>query len=88
VLNCEEFQGLINKDKACLRKFARQSRLVNKLPGKHRSAYEEGLSVYQTDSAQYPLWEYYYRCRLMQDFVSGMTDQYALDEYQSLMVAN
>lgn len=28
--------------------------------------------------------EYYLRCRLLQDHISGMTDQFALDEYQTL----
>ncbi|MGK0516700.1 MAG: dGTPase, partial [Gammaproteobacteria bacterium] len=26
------------------------------------------------------------RCRLIQDYISGMTDQFAYDEYRSLMV--
>lgn len=29
-------------------------------------------------------WEFYYRCRMLQDFVSGMTDQHAQDEYRAL----
>ncbi len=29
--------------------------------------------------------EYYYRCRLLQDYISGMTDLYAWDEYRRLM---
>jgi dGTPase len=87
-LSCEDFQGLVVKDKKISRNFARQSRLVNKLPGKHRRAYEEGLAEQNPSPGDYPLWEYYYRCRLMQDFISGMTDQYALDEYQSLMVTD
>jgi dGTPase len=87
-LSGDDFQGLLAKDRDSVKKFARQSRLVNKLPGKHRRAYEDGLKGHKGNILEYPLWEYYYRCRLMQDFVSGMTDQYALDEYQSLMVTD
>ena len=44
------------------------------------------LSVnYRPDSPEFPLWEYYYRCRLLQDYISGMTDLYAWDEYRRLM---
>ena len=33
------------------------------------------------------VWEYYYRARLIQDYISGMTDLYAYDEYRRLMAA-
>ncbi|MFT5163052.1 MAG: dGTPase [Alteromonadaceae bacterium] len=83
------FQGLLNKDRDAIKHHGRESRLVNKLPGKHRKAYEEGLKNHsQRATGEYTLWANYYRCRLMQDFISGMTDQYALDEYQSLMVTD
>ena len=32
--------------------------------------------------------ERYYRCRLLQDYISGMTDQFAYDEYRSLNVSD
>lgn len=38
-----------------------------------------------SDSPEFPLWEYYYRCRLLQDYISGMIDLYAWDEYRRLM---
>ena len=88
-LSAAEFSGLMEKDRHGTKHLARESRLFNKLPGKHRKAYEEGLSEHQQKSAaELALWERYYRSRLMQDFISGMTDQYALDEYQSLMVTD
>ena len=34
---------------------------------------------------EFALMEYYYRCRLIQDYISGMTDLYAWDEYRRLM---
>ena len=36
------------------------------------------------DDISFTLMEYYYRCRLIQDHISGMTDQFALDEYSTL----
>lgn len=63
-----------------------ESRLARRLPNKHVSAYGEAMKQLNvTDSGQHKLWEGYYRCRLLQDMVSGMTDQYALDEYRQLL---
>jgi len=31
--------------------------------------------------------EFYYRARMIQDYISGMTDLYAYDEYRRLMAA-
>ena len=56
-----------------------ETRLFHKLPGKHLATYKRA-----TQAKQYP--EFYHRCRLLQDYISGMTDQYALDEYRLLMV--
>ncbi|MFT4930073.1 MAG: dGTPase [Phenylobacterium sp.] len=83
----EAFQGLLNKEWQHVKKHSRESRLANRLPGKHRRAYEDALKT-QASGAEYELWEIYYRSRLMLDFISGMTDQYALEQYQSLMVAS
>jgi dGTPase len=56
-----------------------ETRLFHKLPGKHLATYKRAI-----EANQYP--EFYHRCRLLQDYISGMTDQYALDEYRLLMV--
>lgn len=89
MLSGEDFRGLLQKDRDICKRLSRESRLINKLPGKHRKAYELGLNAYRQEAVEaWTLWEQYYRCRLMQDFISGMTDQYALDEYQSLMVSD
>ncbi len=58
-------------------------RLVKKLPGKHLRAY---LHAIHHDASEEL--EFYYRCRLLQDYISGMTDQYAYDEYRALMVVD
>lgn len=65
------------------------TRMCKKLPPKHLRAYKEALDPSSGNEARFPntrVMEYYYRCRLIQDLISGMTDQYALDEYRELMV--
>lgn len=67
-----------------------EQRLFNKLGKKHLSAYQNAINslVPGLSDSAYQLWERYYRCRLLQDYISGMTDQFAFDEYKSLMVTN
>jgi dGTPase len=60
-----------------------EKRLFKKLPSKHVRAYQNAIKTTFTDSE-----EYYYRCRLLQDYISGMTDQFAYDEYRALMVCD
>lgn len=54
--------------------------LTRRLPRQLLQAYLSAVA----ENAGEPLWEFYHRCRLMQDFVSGMTDQLAQDEYHTL----
>lgn len=61
-----------------------ESRLFKRLPNKHVKAYLEQRQNAPMDAE---VWELYCRCRLLQDMVSGMTDQFALDEFQTLSVA-
>lgn len=64
------------------------ARLCKKLPPKHLRAYKEALAPAAGNASRFPniqVMEFYYRCRLIQDLISGMTDQYALDEYRELM---
>lgn len=58
--------------------------LARRLPNQLIKAYHEALKNVVPGSAQWPLWEFYLRNRLLQDFVSGMTDQLAQDEYRAL----
>lgn len=58
-------------------------RLFKKLPNKHLRAYDNVIIENSTDED-----EYYYRCRLLQDYISGMTDQFAYDEYRALMISD
>ncbi|EGT4255746.1 dGTPase [Citrobacter amalonaticus] len=78
-----DFSELVEKER--LPRFPIESRLFQKLSTRHRLAYVEAVGKLRTDSTEYPLWEYYYRCRLIQDYISGMTDLYAWDEYRRLM---
>ena len=80
-LSAQDFMGLLEKEGSTMRRYSREARMANKLPGKHRRAYKKAVEA-DPDNRQT---EFYFRCRLMQDFVSGMTDQFALDEYQQLV---
>ena len=66
-----------------------ESRLFQRLPRKHLKAYQQLRdSAEELGAGQLPedIWEAYCRCRLLQDMISGMTDQFALDEYKTLAV--
>ncbi|RUO23978.1 dGTPase [Aliidiomarina minuta] len=81
-LSTDEFRQLTQGEG---RQLLLESRLYKRLPGKHQRAYllqitrkpEQVVADAQT-------WELYCRCRLLQDMVSGMTDQFALDEFNQL----
>ncbi|MCC5854169.1 MAG: dGTPase [Idiomarina sp.] len=78
VLTREQFTALAAGKRT---KLLVESRLFNRLPKKHVKAYVQLCQQSQCDD---DLWELYCRCRLLQDMVSGMTDQFALDEFQTL----
>ena len=61
---------------------AQQQRLAHRLPNKHLAAYQLAVAEIAPDDNALEL---YYRCRLLQDFISGMTDHFAFDEYQTLV---
>jgi dGTPase len=82
-LSLSDFNELVEKER--LRHLPIESRLFHKLSTRHRLAYVEAVNKIPRDAAEYPLMEYYYRCRLIQDYISGMTDLYAWDEYRRLM---
>lgn len=83
-LSYEDFTTLINDD--YLPKHPIETRLFHKLSGKQRRAYQYKMrSLTIEHKYQRLLWERYYRSRLLQDYISGMTDLYAWDEYRRLM---
>ncbi len=66
-----------------------ESRLFNRLGNKYVKAYQVAVQARaESHPEAQPLWELYHRCRLIQDHVSGMTDQFAFDEYKTLTVSN
>lgn len=59
--------------------------LARRLPAQLLRAYDEGVRQTATlEGGDAQLWEFYQRCRMLQDFVSGMTDHQADDEYRVL----
>lgn len=64
--------------------YPREFAQVMKLSPKYCQAYHQATAQKQETSC-FALWEFYYRCRLLQDYISGMTDNYAQDEYTKLV---
>lgn len=63
-----------------------ETRLYHKLSAKHCVAYQQAIKSCDPNDKAFATWEFYYRCRLLQDYISGMTDHFAYDEYRKLMV--
>lgn len=83
-LSYQDFNILINED--FHKDYPIETRLFHKLSGKHRKAYSVHMKNLKIEQRfERLLWERYYRARLLQDYVSGMTDLYAWDEYRRLM---
>ncbi|QWA14043.1 dGTPase [Sodalis ligni] len=82
----EAFSALVAQDYH--RDYMIPTRLFHKLSTKHRLAYGEAVAqLNQYPQRQQSMMEFYYRARLVQDYISGMTDLYAWDEYRRLMAA-
>ncbi|MBJ7223258.1 MULTISPECIES: dGTPase [unclassified Brenneria] len=85
-MSYEDFSRLVTEDTH--RRYPIETRLYHKLSRKHCLAYREAVENLQTLSPEeQEVREYYYRARLIQDYISGMTDLYAYDEYRRLMAA-
>jgi len=82
-LTREEFSELTEKD--YLKGYPIETRLFHKLSTRFRLAYSEAVESLDKNPDEENIWEYYYRVRLLQDYISGMTDLYAWDEYRRLM---
>ena len=81
VLDPEQFQAVALRSSGSS---AHLRMLAGRLPRHLLQAYHSALEEHAPASETYGLWARYYRCRLLQDFVSGMTDQQAQDEYRAL----
>lgn len=82
VLSSDAFKRVIKGDP----QFLIESRLIKKLSKKHLNSYQKAIDNLAGEPDHYSAYEFYHRCRLIQDYISGMTDQFAYDEYRSLMV--
>ncbi|MBS0877483.1 MULTISPECIES: dGTPase [unclassified Tatumella] len=83
-LSADDFTCLMETDE--LAGHPIETRLFHRLSDKHRKAYQNHLrQLPATRDQRWQLWESYYRLRLVQDYISGMTDVYAWEEYRRLM---
>ena len=79
-LSTNEFERLVDGKKVdCLI----CKNLLARLSKKHLVAYKKSIGELKND-ADYPLQEWYYRARFIIDWISGMTDDYALHEFTEL----
>ncbi len=82
-MRLDDFQQLVQN--GSLKEHPISTRLFHKLSTRFVMAYIEATNKIEQDSSEFSAWEFYYRCRLIQDYISGMTDLYAWDEYRKLM---
>ena len=60
-------------------------RLIKRISSKQIVAYKNDVKSLDTEDQEYfEVMEWYYRVRLVTDYISGMTDDFALYEYQTL----
>jgi dGTPase len=58
--------------------------LIKRISSKQIVAYENDLKKFDKKLESYKIFELYHRIRLLTDYVSGMTDDFALEEYKIL----
>lgn len=63
-------------------------RLIGRMSAKQISAYQHDVESLNTEDESYVILEWYYRVRLLTDYISGMTDDFALHEYKTLSALN
>ena len=61
-----------------------ESRLCHRLSRRHIDAYQQALQQDEAGFERADEHEWYYRVRLLIDYISGMTDTYVLEEYRLL----
>lgn len=81
-LSADDFHALLNeKEIECFISM----RLIRRVSSKQISAYKNDENrLNKEDKERYTILEWYYRVRLLTDYISGMTDDYALKEFQIL----
>ncbi|MCK9492140.1 MAG: dGTPase [Sulfurimonas sp.] len=81
-LSSNDFHALLNEEK--IECFV-SMRLIRRVSSKQISAYKNDLmTLDKEDKERYKIVEWYYRVRLITDYISGMTDDFALKEFQVL----
>lgn len=81
-LEVEDFEKLVKGERISC--FLSQ-RLIKRLSSKHIVAYKDSVAnISKDDITRYKLEEWYFRTRLIIDYITGMTDDFALDEYKTL----
>src|SRR5574344_958732 len=89
----DNYKPLLDLDKNDFSKLLRNERidcfisqrLIKRLSSKQIVAYKQDISkLDENDSEKFAIMEFYYRVRLIIDYISGMTDDYALEEYKIL----
>ena len=81
-LSHEEFEQLIQAKRIDC--YVSQ-RLIRRLSSKHIVAYKNTIKAIQSyDNKEFLLLEWYHRARLILDYISGMTDDFAYDEFKIL----
>ncbi len=80
-LGCDQFCDLA--DSGSLHGHPIESRLFHKLPRKMVECWDRSVAEHR-NSGDFPLWEFYHRCRLLMDYIGGMSDGFALEQYRHL----
>lgn len=82
-LSANDFSALLQDEKiGCFIAM----RLIKRISSKQIVAYKNDVqSLAAEDVESFHILEWYYRVRLITDYISGMTDDFALNEYQTLM---
>lgn len=86
-LTFSEFWQLATSSDQSLKGLPIETRLFHKLSSKHKRTYlaaVESLITTQQAQGDVQMLEYYHRVRLVVDYISGMTDHFALAEYEQL----
>jgi dGTPase len=60
-------------------------RLIKRISSKQIVAYKNDIKKLDQEEESYGILERYYRVRLLIDYISGMTDDFALHEYKTLL---
>jgi len=81
-LDSDDFHAILNDEE--IECFV-SMRLIRKISSKQISAYKnDEKTLNKEDKERYKILEWYYRVRLITDYISGMTDDFALKEFHAL----